>query len=212
LSNHSPTGVRADAVRNRQLALDATIDLLSGPDATFTVEAIARRSGLGAATVVRAFGGKEALLDAAASHLLEPVVRRARDLLDETTPHRALRAFLRELIAFQSAHHAIGEHLVGLDLPATTSLRAGLVAAVEEMVEGARRDGEIRADLDPAVVRTLLERTALAVARTRPPSQALADAYLTVLLDGLRPPPDRAWPESEDGGQAEAPAGGDPES
>ncbi|MFI6927199.1 TetR/AcrR family transcriptional regulator [Nonomuraea spiralis] len=180
---------RADAVRNRRLALDAAMTLLAEPGATLTVEAIARRAGLGAATVVRAFGGKDALLDAAVSRLLQPVVRRARDLLAETTPYRALHTFLRELIAFQTAHHAVNDQLNGLDLPATTALRADLVAAVEEMTEGARRAGAIRTDLDPAVVTTLIGQTALAVARARPPSQALTDAYLTVLLDGLRPAP-----------------------
>jgi AcrR family transcriptional regulator len=189
LSTPTRTPGRADAVRNRQLALDATMALLAGPDATITVEAIARRAGLGAATVVRAFGGKDALLDAAVSRLLQPLVQRARDLLDETAPYQALRIFLRELIAFQTAHHAIGDRLDGLDLPATTALRAGLVAAVEEMVDGARRDGAIRTDLDPAILRNLVEQTAVAVARAQPPSQDLADAYLTVLLDGLRPIP-----------------------
>ncbi|MER6576335.1 helix-turn-helix domain-containing protein [Nonomuraea sp. NPDC001023] len=178
---------RADAVRNRRLALDAAMTLLAEPGATLTVEAIAKQAGLGAATVVRAFGGKDALLDAAVSRLLEPVVQRARDLLAETTAHQALRTFLGELIAFQTAHHAVNDQLGGLDLPATTALRAGLAAAVEEMIEGARREGTIRTDLDPAVVTALLGRTALAVARAQPPSQALADAYLTVLLDGLRP-------------------------
>jgi AcrR family transcriptional regulator len=187
LSTLARTGSRADAVRNRQLALDAAVALLAGPDATFTVEAIAKKAGLGAATVVRAFGGKDALLDAAISRLLEPVVQRARDLLTQTTPDQALRTFLRELIAFQAAHHAINDQLGGLDLPATTALRAGLTAAVEEMVDGARRDGAIRTDLDPALVKTLIELTAPAVARGRPPSQDLTDAYLTVLLDGLRP-------------------------
>ena len=176
-------------MRNRQLALDAATELLACPDAPLTVEAIARKAGLGAATVVRAFGGKDALLDAAVSRLLGPVVQRARDLLTETTPYQALRIFLRELIAFQSAHHAVSGYLGGLDLPATTALRAGLVAAVEEMTDGARRDGEIRTDLDPAVVRTLIEHTAHAIARVQPPSQDLADAYLSVLLDGLRPGP-----------------------
>jgi AcrR family transcriptional regulator len=187
LSTVARTGSRADAVRNRQLALDAAMALLAGPDATFTVEAIAKKAGLGAATVVRAFGGKDALLDAAISRLLEPVVQRARDLLTQSTPDQALRTFLRELIAFQAAHHAINDQLGGLDLPATTALRAGLVTAVEEMVDGARRDGAIRTDLDPAVLRTLIERTAVAVACVQPPSPDLADAYLTVLLDGLRP-------------------------
>lgn len=178
---------RADAVRNRRLALNAATALLARPDAALTVEAIAKEAGLGAATVVRAFGGKDALLDAAVSRLLEPVVQRARDLLAETTPHQALRAYLRELIAFQSARYAISDQLGGLDLPATTALRADLVAVVTEMIDGAIRDGAIRTDLDPAVLQTLIIRTIHAIASTQPPSQDLADAYLTVLLDGLRP-------------------------
>jgi AcrR family transcriptional regulator len=189
LSMPAGTRSRADAVRNRQLALNAAMALLARPDAALTVEAIANEAGLGAATVVRAFGGKDALLDAAVSRLLEPVVQRARDLLAATTPYQALRTFLGELIAFQSAHHAVNDYLGGLDLPATTALRAEMVAAVDEMADGARRDGAIRTDLDPALVKTLIEHTAPAVARVQPPSQDLADAYLTVLLDGLRPAP-----------------------
>ena len=173
-------------MHNRRLALEAATALLAGPDVSLTVEAIAKRAGLGAATVVRAFGGKDALLDAAVSRLLEPVVQRARDLLAETAPHQALRTFLRELIAFQSAHYAINDQLGGLRLPATDALSADLVAVVEEMVERARGEDAIRTDLDPGVIRTLIIETSHAVARIQPPSQDLADAYLTVLLDGLR--------------------------
>ncbi|MBM7492289.1 AcrR family transcriptional regulator [Micromonospora luteifusca] len=180
-------GRRADAVRNRQLALDAAIALLSDPGATLTVEAIARRAGLGAGTVVRAFGGKDALVDAAVSTLLEPVVTRARDLLAQTSPERALRVFLAELIAFQSAHHSISEQLGGLDLPATTTLRAELVRVVEDMIAGARRDGAVRTDLEPDVIAVLIGESAFAIARSSPASGELAAAYITVMMDGLRP-------------------------
>lgn len=163
------------------------MSLLASPDATLTVETIAKRAGLGAATVVRAFGGKDALLDAAVSRLLEPVVQRAHDLLAETTAEQALRTYLRKLIAFQSAHHAINDQLHGLDLPATTALRADLVAAVEKMIAGARHEGAIRSDLDPAVLGPLVASTTHGISRTRPLSQDLVEAYLTVLLDGLRP-------------------------
>ncbi|GAA0285216.1 TetR/AcrR family transcriptional regulator [Actinomadura nitritigenes] len=173
---------RADAVRNRDLALDAAMALLAEPGASLTVGAIAERAGLGAGTVVRAFGGKDALLDAAVARLLEPVVQRARDLIADTTPYRALRSFLRELIAFQAAHHAINDQLTGLDLPLTTALRADLVGAVEKMLDGARRDGQIRTDLDLPATSALIGATALAVARADP---GLTDAYLTVFLDGL---------------------------
>ncbi|MEU9019739.1 TetR/AcrR family transcriptional regulator [Actinomadura sp. NPDC048394] len=176
---------RADAVRNRDLALDAAMALLAEPGTSLTVGAIAERAGLGAGTVVRAFGGKDALLDAAVARLLRPVVQRARDLIADTTPHQALRTFLRELIAFQAAHHAMNDQLTGLDLPLTTALRADLVGAVEEMIEGARRDGHVRTDLDLAAASALIIATAPAIARTDP---GLTDAYLTVLLDGLSAP------------------------
>ena len=100
----------------------------------------------------------------------------------DTTPYRALRSFLRELIAFQAAHHAINDQLTGLDLPLTTALRADLVGAVEKMLDGARRDGQIRTDLDLPATSALIGATALAVARADP---GLTDAYLTVFLDGL---------------------------
>jgi AcrR family transcriptional regulator len=188
----TPTGRRADAVRNRQLALDAATALLAEPGTALTVEAIARKAGLGAATIVRAFGGKDALLDAAVSALLEPVVRRAEALLTQTSPMRALRTFLGELIAFQSAHHAISEQFDGLDLPATTALRARLERSAAAMIDSGRADGTIRTDVDPAVTTTLIGQTAYAIARVRPASRELADAYLTVLLDGLRVPDNTA--------------------
>lgn len=181
-------GARADAVRNRALVLDAAVALLATPGAPLTVDAVARKAGVGAGTVVRAFGGKDALVDAAVSRLLEPVVGRARELLAETTPYLALRAFLGELMAFQSAYHPIGDHLGELNLPATTALRADLVAVVHEMLDGARRDGEIRTDLDQAAVTLLIGETAFAIARSGPLSPELTHAYLSVLFDGLRPP------------------------
>jgi len=178
---------RADAVRNRQLALQAATALLSESGSPLTVETIAKKAGLGAGTVVRAFGGKDALLDAAVSGLLEPVVVRARALLDETGPAAALRTFLGELIAFQSAHYAISDQLGGLEMPATTALRAQLEQAVTDMIVGARADGAIRTDIDAGVTATLIGQTAYAIARTRPASPGLADAFITVLMDGLRP-------------------------
>lgn len=189
MSTPAGSGRRADAVRNRRLALEAATALLAEPGTPLTVEAIAKKAGLGAGTVVRAFGGKDALLDAAVSGLLEPVVQRAWALLGQTSPEQAVRTFLAELIAFQSAHHAISDQLGGLDLPATTALRAELARAGQEMITAAQRDGAIRTDIDPAVTATLIGQTAYAIARSQPASQELAGAFITVLMDGLRPQP-----------------------
>jgi AcrR family transcriptional regulator len=179
--------LRADAVRNRQRTLEATKTLLAEPDAVITVEAIAAKAGVGAATVVRAFGGKEALIDAAVSGLLAPVVQRARDLMRDLAPDKALRTFLGELITFQAAHHTMSAQIEVLDLPATEAEEAGLRQAVLDMVNQGRESGTIRTDLDATDIMTLISESTHAIARARAKSPNLATNYLTVLMDGLRP-------------------------
>ena len=183
---------RADAVRNRQRVLEATRTLLADRSANLTVEAIATKAGVGAATVVRSFGSKEALIDVAVAELLEPVIRRARDALSETSAQDALRRFLIELIAFQSGHWVIGEQLRGLDLPSTTTQRAALTKAVTELVNRARHEGTIRTDIDPSVTMVLIRDMTNAIARSPSASPQLAESYVSVLMDGLRPQQPRA--------------------
>ncbi|MGI8331776.1 TetR/AcrR family transcriptional regulator [Actinomadura scrupuli] len=179
--------LRADAARNRERTLDAAKALLADPDAAITVEAIAATAGVSPATVVRAFGNKEALIDAAVSGLLAPLVQRARDLLSSTAPEETLRTFLIELIAFQAAHHAMNAQLDTLNLPATEAERAKLNEVVLDMVVQARASGAIRTDLDPAVTMTLIGECTYAIARARATSPELPGSYVTVLMDGLRP-------------------------
>jgi len=187
LSSEAGRGLRADAVRNRRLALDAATALLAERGRPLTVEAIATRAGLGAGTVVRAFGGKGALLDAAVSSLLEPVVQRGRDVLAQDDALAALHAFLVDLMAFQAAHDRVNDHLAGLDLPDTMRLRTELVAVVRELIVRAQADGSVRSDIAPDLATTLIGETAYATARAGAGVPGLAEAYLAVLLDGLRP-------------------------
>jgi AcrR family transcriptional regulator len=182
---------RADAVRNRQRVLEATKALLSDMGAAVTVEAISRKAGVGAATVVRSFGNKEALLDAAVADLLEPIVQRARDALSESSPETAVRGFLLELMAFQSAHWIMGEQLRELDLPATTAQRAALRKAAVDLISQARDNGTIRTDIDATIAAVLIGEATYAIARSEAASPELFDSYVSVLMDGLRPQPPR---------------------
>jgi AcrR family transcriptional regulator len=185
-NEHNPRR-RADAVRNRARVLEATKTLLADGAATITVETIAREAGVGAATVVRTFGSKEALIDVAVADLLEPVIQRARALLAETNAHDALRCFLVELIAFQSGHWIISEQLRNLDLPATTAQRNALTKAGAEMVHRARGGGAIRTDIDPSMTMVLIRDMTYAIARSPSASPQLAETYVSVLMDGFRP-------------------------
>ncbi|MEO3805672.1 TetR/AcrR family transcriptional regulator [Nonomuraea sp. B1E8] len=180
---------RADAVRNRRLALEAAKTLLARPETTLTVETIARQAGLGAATVVRAFGTKDALIDAAVADLLGPLIRRAQEALAEDDPGAALRGFLPELITFQAAHWIMSEQLEGLRVPLTTLRRAELRNTLRDLIGRAQDAGAIRADLHPAVTTVLLGEAAYAIARSNESSPELAAGFVTVMMDGLRPQP-----------------------
>jgi AcrR family transcriptional regulator len=178
---------RADAVRNRERVLAVTKTLLTEGAAAITVETIARRAGVGAATVVRTFGSKDALIDVAVAELLEPVIHRAWALSAEMSAHDALRHFLVELIAFQSSHWIISEQLRNLYVPATTAQRDALAKALTEMVNRARDDGAIRTDIDPSMTMVLISDMTHAIARSPSASPELTANYVSVLLDGLRP-------------------------
>jgi AcrR family transcriptional regulator len=179
---------RADAVRNRRLVLDAAKVLLAQANMTVTVEDIAQQAGVGAGTVVRSFGSKDALLDAAVAELLGPFVERARESVSDTDPADVLRRFLADLIAFQAAHRLVGDQLRDVASPLTMQCRGELNAVALEMIERARRHGAVRTDIDATVVLVVLGEMTHAIYRAPEYSSGLADAAITVLMDGLRPP------------------------
>ncbi|WP_327139194.1 TetR/AcrR family transcriptional regulator [Nocardia sp. NBC_01327] len=187
MSTPGVRGRRADAERNRQRALEAATALLAEPGSTLTVDAIAAKAGMGAGTVVRAFGGKDALLDAAVSDLLEPVVGRGKELLAHSNPDQALRTFLTELMTFQAAHHSVSAGLAGVELPTTTELRGELVRIVGAMIDGAQRAGTVRTDFALGTITTMIGEAAFAIARSAATNPGLTDTFITVLMDGLAP-------------------------
>lgn len=182
----STGGRRADAVRNRALALEGAKQLLAEPGAALTVEAIAARSGLGAGTVVRSFGSKEALLDAAVAELLEPVVNRARQLAG-APDEDSLRALLSELTAFQQQHYGIDAQLAGLSLPQTTAQEAALHGALHDLLAAGQEAGRIRDDVPLDTAAALIVGAAHAVARASVPQPGMGEAFVLIVTDGLRP-------------------------
>jgi hypothetical protein len=74
-------------------------------------------------------------------------------------------------------------------VPDELRFRAEGQPADRGVIAGARRDGAIRTDVDLAVTTALISRATYAIARSQPASQDLADAFITVLMDGLRPQP-----------------------
>src|SRR5260221_201471 len=140
---------RADAVRNRERVLEAAKAVFSagGPDAS--LEAVARRAGVGIGTLYRHFPTREALFEAVYRREVEQLVELAEQLESEAAPVDALRRWLRsnvELVATKkgmSAALALAVH-GSSELYAYTFDR--LTKAVGALLDRAVASGEIRCD------------------------------------------------------------------
>src|SRR5687767_14837055 len=102
---------RADLVRNRQRILAAAQEAFEATGADTSYEDIARRAGVGSATLYRHFPTRYALLEEVLRGQVAALCARGRALLDEDDPLRALRTWLREFLAV-SAERGLAEALL----------------------------------------------------------------------------------------------------
>src|SRR6476659_11418718 len=91
---------RADALRNRERVLEAARAVFSagGPDAS--LEAVARRAGVGIGTLYRHFPTREALFEAVYRREVQQLADLAERLKKETLPIEALRQWMRSIVKF----------------------------------------------------------------------------------------------------------------
>jgi len=136
---------------------------------------------------------REVVLDA-----IEGTIEAARRALaEEPDPFRALARYMHEVIDVRTA--AVIPALLGavpLDGEQMTRAREVGPALVERLVESAQRAGALRQDVTPADIGLLITRLSrpLAGGFARETSVGLSHRHLEVVLDGLRPPAQRAVP------------------
>jgi AcrR family transcriptional regulator len=183
---------RADAIRNRERVLEAAKAVFSqgGPEAS--LEAVARRAGVGIGTLYRHFPTREALYEAVYRHEVEQLVELARHLEAETAPVEALRRWLQAGVEFMATKKGMAAALAmaaqgSPDLVAYSLDR--LTRAVGELLQRAAAAGEIRVDIGPEdLLRTLV---GMCYAHDRPGWQAKVLRLVDVLIDGLCRSPDK---------------------
>jgi len=144
---------RADAIRNRERVLEAAKSVFSqgGPEAS--LEAVARRAGVGIGTLYRHFPTREDLYEAVYRREVEQLVELAKHLVEtKITPVEALRSWLRAGVEFMATKKGMAAALAtaahgSSELVAYSLDR--LTWAVGELLRRAAAAGEIRADIDP---------------------------------------------------------------
>jgi AcrR family transcriptional regulator len=190
VSDAAPKQPRADAQRNRLRVLTAAREAFETEGIAVSVEAIARRAGVGVGTVYRHFPTKEALFGAIVMTSVEAFVQEAGELADADDPGTALYDFLAKVIDQSETSMAIKDALSGTEFDADASAARTfeeLQRAVGVLLERAQAAGATRSDL------TIEELFALIGGACRARSALRGDSVsprrlVSVICEGLRPP------------------------
>jgi AcrR family transcriptional regulator len=178
---------RADAVRNRERVLEAAKAVFSagGPDAS--LEAVARRAGVGIGTLYRHFPTRESLFEAVYRREVQQLGELAEQLKGEASPVDALRRWLRSNVEFVATKKGMSAALA-LAVQGSSELSAysfdRLTKAVGALLDRAVAAGEIRSDISPEdVLRTLV---GMCYMHDQPGWQKSVLRMVDVFVDGLR--------------------------
>jgi AcrR family transcriptional regulator len=178
----SPTR-RADAKRNRERILAVARDAFAEPGAQVSMAQIARRAGVGMATLYRNFPGRRELLEALYTDEVDAICA-AAETLEGETPGAVLEAWLRRFLAFSAGKHEIATELlthVDSANPVFNENRSRVLAAGRPLLAAAQRSGEVRENLTLEQAIDLV--LAVAAIRGEP---AYVEPILRAALDGLR--------------------------
>ncbi len=178
--------MRADAQRNRQRLIDATIELILEVGGEPARDAIVERAGVGTGTLYRHFPDQQSLLHAVARCALERSIG-AGETIVESAPDgvTALRQYMHS--ALDSGIGVVNIIHPRLEKPDWPDLRARAGALMKAIVGRASQDGRLRGDLGERDVVFAMIRFSrpLAIGLPLDQERAIAHRHLDIYIDGL---------------------------
>ena len=169
--------MRADAARNREKLLSAAAEEFALRGSSASLEAVAKRAGVGIGTLYRHFPTREDLVAAAYAAEVDDLRAAADELLAEHPPDVALARWMDRFIDYTAAKRGMADVL-------TTDMRAPTLGkipgAIELLLSAGVAAGTLRDDVDVEDVRGLLAAVWKVTDGER------ARGMLRVLIDGLK--------------------------
>lgn len=178
--------LRADAARNSERILRAAREVYaeSGPDAM--LEDIARRAGVGIATLYRRFSNKEELVRAALeqsiAEQLSPAIEQA---LSDDDPKHGLVTLLEAALSMVAREHntlAAADNSGAL----TAEVTAPFLDSLMLLTRRGQQTGLIRADLIPEDMQRIMGMLISVLGNMDPQGDGWR-RYVTLVLDALSP-------------------------
>jgi AcrR family transcriptional regulator len=181
-----PNRLRADAERNRVALVTAAREIFGEHGLDASLDEIARRAGVGNATLYRRFPTRRDLVAEVFAGQMTGYVQLAEVALRESDPWAAFAGYLTRLFELQAADRGLSELLVSTsfdDDERLATLRTAAQQGATEVIERAKAAGVLRADFTRLDVSILMRANAGVVQRSPDPNAW--KRQLVLLLDGL---------------------------
>jgi AcrR family transcriptional regulator len=182
------TSLRADAARNRGALVAAAREVMAERGLKAPLDEIARRAGIGNATLYRRFPRRIDLIAAVFADRMAEHARAVEAALAADDPWEGFRAYVETAAELQVHDRGIAD-LITMDLSLAAEMRAlrehafrGLV----ELIQQAKTAGALRADATPEDILVILQANAGVVTRAHAAAGQASRRLIHVLLDGLR--------------------------
>jgi AcrR family transcriptional regulator len=189
--------LRADARRNHEQVLVAARETFVAAGPGVPLEEVARRAGVGIATLYRRFGNRTGLLRAVVLAALEDSRAAAESALASTGQGadglQALAGYMHAVLDLRvSAVVPLALDRLDLDDPGIMPVREASAAAVERLIQAAHDDGSLPRQVGFADIGTLLVRLSRPLPGPVPAAlnDQLAHRHLDLALAGMRSDPD----------------------
>jgi AcrR family transcriptional regulator len=172
---------RVDGRRNYERLLDEARAAFAEYGTDVSLRYVARRAGVGVATLYRHFPSRGALVEAVLRPGLDGLAARAGELLDAESPGDALTEWLHAFAATAARYQGLPAALLAAS-PEALRVPAGRLLA------RAQRAGAVRSDLTVGEVLALGAAAAWAASQQPPPAAEVpTPRFLALLSEGLAP-------------------------
>ena len=181
--------LRADAQRNYDRVLAAAQKAFATHGAGASLEEIARRAGVGSATLHRHFPSRASLLRAVFRDRVEALRARAEEHTLASEPGTALFSWLRDFNAYAAASRGLVASLLhdGRDtglLEEDDDCVATITTAAGQLLRDAQQSGAVRPHIRTEDMLTLVSAISLATEGQEDDTQAAR--LLDIAIDGMR--------------------------
>ena len=180
---------RRDAQRNRERLVAAGRAVFTEQGVDASLEEIARRAGVGIGTLYRHFPSREALVAAIFEERIGEVLAAAERAAAAEDAWQGLVGFLEQALQLQADHLALRQLVLRYpqgDAKAAAARRK-IHGLLEELVERARDQGAVRADLNVADLVLVIWSFGPLLEATAGTAPQAWRRHLRIVLDGLRP-------------------------